>query len=88
MFQDIKNAINKDASETILDQICGRVDSYGVGKEIGMVARLASISRAFGTNHYHQLDASIKSCLEKWLRVQGMFYGIVRTHAKPGVHTL
>lgn len=71
LFQDMLDAIAKDASETILDQICGRVDSYGGGKEIGMLARLASISRAFNTNHYQKLDSSIKSCLEKWLRIDG-----------------
>ncbi|XP_071178751.1 uncharacterized protein [Mytilus edulis] len=72
--KDMLDAIAKDASETILDQICGRVDSYGGGKEIGMLARLASISRAFNTNHYQKLDSSIKSCLEKWLRIDDTLY--------------
>jgi hypothetical protein len=70
-FQDIVAAIDRDASNTYLDAICSHSDSYNVGKAIGMVARLASISREFNTNHYTKLDTSIKSCLEKWLRVQG-----------------
>ncbi|KAJ8312301.1 hypothetical protein KUTeg_009674 [Tegillarca granosa] len=54
--QDILNAIERDANGVILDNICAYSDSYGVGKEIGFVARLASISRAFGTQHYTKLD--------------------------------
>ncbi|XP_060605019.1 uncharacterized protein LOC132757683 [Ruditapes philippinarum] len=68
--QDIVAAIDRDASNTYLDAICSHSDSYNVGKAIGMVARLASISREFNTNHFTKLDTSIKNCLEKWLRVQ------------------
>jgi hypothetical protein len=97
LFQDILTAIEKDASETMLDQICGRVDSYGGGKEIGMLSRLASISRAFNTNHYLKLDTSIKNCLEKWLRIQGitlkllriiLIYNLHMTRTNPNVNII
>ncbi|XP_045173463.2 uncharacterized protein LOC123535015 [Mercenaria mercenaria] len=68
--QDIISAIDRDATHTYLDSICSHSDSYNVGKAIGMVARLASISREFNTNHFTKLDTSIKNCLEKWLRIQ------------------
>ncbi|CAH1789729.1 unnamed protein product, partial [Owenia fusiformis] len=68
-LQNIVTAIANDASGQDLNNICSISDSYGVGKAISMVARLASISRAFGTSHYLELDGQIKSCLEKWLRI-------------------
>ncbi|XP_048238379.1 uncharacterized protein LOC124110988 [Haliotis rufescens] len=67
--KDVVDAIGRDAKDVNLNAVCAHSDSYNVGKAIGMVARLASISRAFGTHHYTSLDTSIKSCLEKWLRV-------------------
>lgn len=63
--------MTRDADNQNLDAICSRSDSYNVGKAIGMVARLASISREFGTGHFVSLDESIRNCLEKWLRIQG-----------------
>ncbi|XP_013398156.1 uncharacterized protein LOC106164701 [Lingula anatina] len=68
--QDILNAIATDTAQLPLSSVCGYADSYGVGKFISAAARVASISRAFGTNHYQKLDAQIKNCLEKWLRIQ------------------
>ncbi|KAL4223236.1 hypothetical protein ACF0H5_016708 [Mactra antiquata] len=68
--QEIIAAIERDAQTNNLDQFCAHVDSYGVGKAIGFVARLASISRTFNTQHYTALDESIRNCLEKWLRIQ------------------
>lgn len=56
--------------------ICGIGDSYGVGKAIAMVTRAASISRAFETDHYIQLDEEIRSCLEKWLRIDGKSFSL------------
>lgn len=64
-------AIERDASQANLEAYCSFSDSYGVGKGIGMHARLASISRAFGTSHYQALDGKIRHCLEKWLRIDG-----------------
>ncbi|GFO14501.1 endo-1,3(4)-beta-glucanase 1, partial [Plakobranchus ocellatus] len=68
--KDILAAIERDAQNENLDAVCSHTDSYNGGKAIGMVSRLASLSRAFGTNHYVKLEESIKKCLEKWLRVQ------------------
>lgn len=68
-LQDILQAIERDASQANLEAYCSFSDSYGVGKGIGMHARLASISRAFGTSHYQALDGKIRHCLEKWLRI-------------------
>ncbi|ESP04325.1 hypothetical protein LOTGIDRAFT_237425 [Lottia gigantea] len=68
-LKDIKDAIARDAANVNLNAVCPHSDSYNVGKALGLVSRLASISRAFGTNHFHQLDSSLKSCLEKWLRI-------------------
>ncbi|GFR87784.1 endo-1,3(4)-beta-glucanase 1 [Elysia marginata] len=70
-LQDILAAIERDAQNANLDAVCSHTDSYNGGKAIGMVTRLASLSRAFGTDHYIKLDQSIQNCLEKWLRVQG-----------------
>jgi len=67
--QNIVAAIERDANGQDLNGICESSDSYGVGKAISMVARLASISRAFGTSHYNALDQQIGSCLDKWLRI-------------------
>ena len=58
-------------AEYDLDYLCGVSNSYGAGKEIQKVARMASISRAFETDHYIELDESIRICLEKWLRIDG-----------------
>ncbi|KAK3084979.1 hypothetical protein FSP39_022319 [Pinctada imbricata] len=68
-LQEILQAIDRDAAQANLEQYCRYSDSYNTGKGIGFTARLASISRAFGTNHYHALDGKIKNCLELWLRV-------------------
>ncbi|XP_066271208.1 uncharacterized protein [Branchiostoma lanceolatum] len=68
-LQVILDAIRTDSSSVALDAVCTQSNSYGVGKDIAMVTRLASISRAFETNHYHQLDEKIRRCLEKWLRI-------------------
>lgn len=80
LFKDILDAIKRDASEVYLERICAHSDSYNVGKAFGMAARLASISRAFGTNHYQSIDNSIKNCLEKWLRIQGTIICAILTH--------
>jgi hypothetical protein len=80
LFKDILDAIKRDASEVYLEGICAHSDSYNVGKAFGMAARLASISRAFGTNHYQSIDNSIKNCLEKWLRIQGTIICAILTH--------
>ncbi|RUS74245.1 hypothetical protein EGW08_017983 [Elysia chlorotica] len=69
-LQDILAAIERDAQNQNLDAVCGHTDSYNGGKAIGMVPRLASLSRAFATDHYVKLDESIRSCLEQWLRIQ------------------
>ena len=45
MYQDITTAIQRDADNVNLDAVCAHSDSYNVGKAIGLVARLASISR-------------------------------------------
>ncbi|KAI8483573.1 hypothetical protein Bbelb_386660, partial [Branchiostoma belcheri] len=68
-LQVILDAIQTDSSSVSLDNVCTQSNSYGVGKDIAMVTRLASISRAFETHHYHQLDEKIRRCLEKWLRI-------------------
>ena len=60
-----------------METYCSFSDSYGVGKGIGMHARLASISRAFRTTHYQSLDGKIRQCLEKWLRIDGKLYYLV-----------
>ncbi|XP_050419050.2 uncharacterized protein LOC126832341 [Patella vulgata] len=65
----ILDAIERDAANVNLMSTCAHSDSYNVGKALGLVSRLASISRAFGTNHYQKLDDSIKTCLDKWLRI-------------------
>ena len=69
--QNVLSAIERDAAGQALPLICSISDSYGVGKAISMVARLASISRAWDTNHYIALDQQIGACLDKWLRVDG-----------------
>ncbi|XP_060068686.1 uncharacterized protein LOC132548810 [Ylistrum balloti] len=69
-LSEILTAIARDASDHNINTICSQWDSYGLGKAIAMSARLASISRAFGTEHYEDIDTQIKNCLEKWLRVQ------------------
>jgi len=63
------NAIERDTYGQDLPGICLFSNSYGVGKAIYMVARLASISRAFNTDHYQILDQQIVTCLQKWLRI-------------------
>ncbi|XP_055868540.1 uncharacterized protein LOC106053486 [Biomphalaria glabrata] len=68
-LQAVLAAIERDAQNENLDAICAHTDSYNGGKGIGMVTRLASLSRAFNTNHYTKLENSIRSCLEKWLRI-------------------
>lgn len=77
--QDILQAIERDASQANIEAYCSFSDSYGVGKGIGMHARLASISRAFGTSHYQALDGKIRHCLEKWLRIDGKIFSQYKT---------
>nr|KAG5713536.1 hypothetical protein BaRGS_024584 [Batillaria attramentaria] len=79
-LHDITAAIQRDADNANLDAICSHSDSYNVGKSIGMVARLASISRAFGTNHYQSLDNSILHCLNKWLRIDDSLENMWKFH--------
>ncbi|OWF42274.1 Endo-1,3(4)-beta-glucanase 1 [Mizuhopecten yessoensis] len=79
-LSDILTAIARDASEHNIDTICSQWDSYGLGKAIGLSARLASISRAFGTDHYENIDTQIKNCLEKWLRVQDSLSDMWKFH--------
>jgi len=67
--QNMLNAIERDTYGQDLPGICLFSNSYGVGKAIYMVARLASISRAFNTDHYQILDQQIVTCLQKWLRI-------------------
>ncbi|XP_071940914.1 uncharacterized protein [Antedon mediterranea] len=71
MLQDIIDGIARDAANHTLDKDCKRegAQSYWAGKSIGMVSRLASISRAFGTNHYTKLDESLRRCLDLWLGI-------------------
>ena len=65
-------ALDKDESyaQQSLNSICLSSNSYGVGKEIAMVARAASISRAFGTTHYQTMDVSLERCLDLWLNIK------------------
>lgn len=66
-------AIEKDAMFETLVEDCTRegAQSYWAGKSIGMVTRLATISRAFGTDHYKKLDESLRTCLDLWLGIVG-----------------
>ena len=43
--QDIRDTIERDVGQVNLDAVGAHSDSYNVGKAIGLVARLASISR-------------------------------------------
>ncbi|XP_077988193.1 uncharacterized protein LOC144442692 [Glandiceps talaboti] len=69
-YQDLLDGLDKDTAQQGLSWICTLSNSYGVGKEIAMVARLASISRAFGTNHYQTVDPIIRDCLDMWLQLK------------------
>ena len=71
LFQAILAALDRDTNNMTLAAVCPTADSYGVGKSISMAARLASISRAFNTDHYRTIDPVIRSCLDKWLRING-----------------
>ena len=71
LFQAILAALDRDTNDMNLAAVCPTSDSYGVGKSISMAARLASISRAFNTDHYQTIDPVIRSCLDKWLRING-----------------
>ena len=64
------DGLDKDQVQQNLDDICIYSNSYGVGKEIAMVARAASISRAFGTSHYQSMDVSLERCLSLWLNIK------------------
>ncbi|XP_023932662.1 uncharacterized protein LOC106163518 [Lingula anatina] len=68
--QDIMKALDSDVRQQPLTPVCKASNSYGAGKAIGAAARLASISRAFGTTHYKSLDVQIEECLELWLRIK------------------
>lgn len=72
-LQNILAAIEKDATFETLVEDCtrGGAQSYWAGKSIGMVTRLATISRAFGTDHYKKLDESLRTCLDLWLGIVG-----------------
>ena len=69
--QDVLNGLDLDLEGYWLDDSCLTGGSYWAGKDISMVARAASISRAFGTDHYLTFDASLRACLDKWIRVDG-----------------
>ena len=69
--QDVLNGLDLDLEGYWLDDSCLTGGSYWAGKDISMVARAASISRAFGTDHYLTFDASLRTCLDKWIRVDG-----------------
>ncbi|XP_022088431.1 LOW QUALITY PROTEIN: uncharacterized protein LOC110978068 [Acanthaster planci] len=80
-LKDLKDAMDKDAAYQTLVADCSNNNepqSYWAGKSIGMVARLASISRAQGTNHYLELDRSLGTCLDMWLGVTG---GLTETNS-------
>ncbi|XP_038058080.1 uncharacterized protein LOC119729546 [Patiria miniata] len=69
-LKDIKEAMDKDAAHQQLFIDCSKSSepqSYWAGKSIGMVARLASISRALGTDHYTELEKPLRKCLDMWL---------------------
>ena len=65
------DAIDKDAEYQTVTVNCVKTDaqSYWSGKDIAMVARLASLSRAFGTNHFDKLEEDLRFCLDRWLRI-------------------
>lgn len=72
-IQHILDAIGVDTDQQTLESDCttASIHSYEAGKSIQMVARLASISRAFDTEHYIQLDQSLRRCLDLWLGIVG-----------------
>ena len=73
--------MDKDAAYQTLVRDCSdnnQPQSYWAGKSIGMVTRLASISRALKTDHYIQLDQSIRTCLDLWL---GVVDGLTATNS-------
>ncbi|XP_041459073.1 uncharacterized protein LOC121410825 [Lytechinus variegatus] len=72
-LQNVLQAIEKDTAQQTLELDCttASIHSYEAGKSIGMVARLASISRAFGTEDYIELDQSLRRCLDLWLGIVG-----------------
>eukprot|EP00057_Strongylocentrotus_purpuratus_P032170 XP_786827.2 PREDICTED: uncharacterized protein LOC581748 [Strongylocentrotus purpuratus] len=72
-LQHILDAIGVDIDQQTLESDCttASIHSYEAGKSIEMVARLASISRAFNTEHYIQLDQSLRRCLDLWLGIVG-----------------
>ena len=69
--QDVLNGLDLDLEGYFIDDSCMTGGSYWAGKDIAMVARAASISRAFGTDHYLTFDTSLRACLDKWIRVDG-----------------
>lgn len=71
-IQNMLTAISEDSAIQDLEDACDD-GSYWGGKAIGRVARLASISRAFETDDYVQLDEQLRLCLEKWLRLDGKY---------------
>lgn len=74
-LNEILSGIEKDAAFETLVEDCTREgpQSYWAGKSIGMVTRLATISRAFETDHYEDLDESLRTCLDLWLgRIGGL----------------
>ncbi|XP_025097413.1 uncharacterized protein LOC112565819 [Pomacea canaliculata] len=79
-LNDIISAIQRDAANVNLDAVCAHSDSYNAGKAIGMATRLASISRAFGTSHFRDLDTMIGQCLSKWLRVEDTLDNMWKFH--------
>ena len=67
------DGLDLDRDGYFLDDSCLTGGSYWAGKDIAMVARAASISRAFGTDHYTTFDPSLENCLNKWLRIDGLY---------------
>ncbi|XP_071488268.1 uncharacterized protein [Diadema antillarum] len=70
-LSEILAAIEKDSAQQTLEYDCTTsfIHSYEAGKSIAMVARLASISRAFGTDHYVELEETLRLCLDLWLGI-------------------
>ena len=81
-LQDILSALDRDAEWNNLDDRCDYAGSYWAGKDIGFAVRTASISRAFGTNHYVALDITIQRCLDRWLRVNGVYMWVAQSECE------
>ena len=63
---------NDFVGHNLTNYVCNGHNLFGdLGKQIGFTARLASISRVLGTDHYIQLDEQLLKCIEKLLHVEG-----------------